>query len=81
MMWSKIGGVLLPVIVAGLIWLIPQRSAAEPLVYASADAVRPLLVGTEVPGGELKTGTGASFDLSAAMQAKPTVLVFYRGNW
>ena len=77
----KTGSMLLSLLIVALIDLSPPASSAEALVYPSAEAVQPLLVGTQAPGGILKTGGGASFDLAAALQAKPTVLVFYRGSW
>jgi peroxiredoxin len=42
----------------------------------------PLLAGASVPANSLvKDLRGKSFDLNAAIAAKPTVLVFYRGGW
>ncbi|MFO7653574.1 MAG: peroxiredoxin-like family protein [Candidatus Krumholzibacteriia bacterium] len=41
----------------------------------------PILVGSELPPIELRTPTGAAFDLNAAARAQPTVLIFYRGGW
>ena len=50
-------------------------------VPASAEEVRPLLVGAVVPGVMLRTPDGATFDLRASIEGKPTVLIFYRGGW
>ena len=74
-------GLVVGVLVAGLLYVSAPASAAEALVYDSPEAVRPLLVGTKIPTGTLKTGTGEAFDLAAAIAAKPTVLVFFRGSW
>jgi hypothetical protein len=74
-------GVWLGVLVAGLLGLGASQAAAQALVYNSPESVRPLQVGAKVPGGTLKTATGAPFDLAAAVATKPTVLVFYRGSW
>ncbi len=64
--------------------LPPVLRAAEPLpfvVAADAQAARPLAVGARVPAVTLKTSDGADFDLAAALAAKPTLLIFYRGGW
>lgn len=48
----------------------------------TADAVRPLLVNATVPTvSGLIDAQGAEFDLNAALDKRPTVLVFYRGHW
>jgi len=59
---------------------VPMASAEG--MPESAWEVRPLLVGSKapVPGG-LVDERGEPFDLGAAMRARPTVLVFYRGHW
>ena len=49
--------------------------------YASPQEVRPVLVGTQVPDGDLKAIDGSSTSLSASLGGKPGVVVFYRGNW
>ncbi len=46
----------------------------------AADAV-PLKVGARVPATILKSIDGKSVTLSAALDKKPTVIVFYRGGW
>ena len=45
------------------------------------DDVWPLPVGANVPSMTLQTFAGKTFDLSAAIKARPTVLIFYRGGW
>lgn len=74
-------GVLAGFLLAGLVALSTQSSTGEALVYGSAQAVQPLLVGTKIPTGTLRTSSGAAVDLAAMVAAKPTVLVFYRGSW
>ena len=62
----------------------PLIRAAEPLpfvVAADAQAARPIAVGASVPTLTLKTSDGADFDLAAALAAKPSLLIFYRGGW
>ena len=44
--------------------------------------VRPLTEGMPVPEGlEIRTGEGEPFDLSSALTAEPSILLFYRGGW
>ncbi len=71
---------LLAVIGLALLWAAPPAyPAGQPA--ESADRIRPLLIGAEVPPLSLKTGDGAEFDLNAAIARKPTILIFYRGGW
>ena len=46
----------------------------------SADRVRPMLVGAQLPSVQLRTTEGASVDL-AVLSEKSTVLIVYRGSW
>ncbi len=57
--------------------MAPQMGA----VPTSANEICPLLIGSKVPELTFKTVAGESFDLNAAIKAKPTVLIFYRGGW
>jgi peroxiredoxin len=50
-------------------------------VPKSAQEVRPLLIGAEVPNVTLQTAEGKPFDLKAAAAKKPAILIFYRGGW
>ena len=50
-------------------------------VAERAENVWPLPVGTMVPNATLQTSEGKAFNLTAAIKAKPTVLIFYRGGW
>lgn len=43
--------------------------------------VNPLKVGMTIPDADLVTATGQAFDLSSAVAARNTILIFYRGNW
>ena len=56
------------------------QEVAAPLPASPKD-ICPLLVGEEVPAIELQTAEGQSFDLAAALVARPAILVFYRGGW
>lgn len=75
----------------GLLWLAmalgagPLR-AEEPKtssrpIAPSANEICPLLVNSSIPSLTLKKPDGTSFDLNAALKAKPTILIFYRGGW
>jgi hypothetical protein len=50
-------------------------------VASSPERVCPLLNGVKISQVNVKTADGAPFELIAAIQAKPAVLVFYRGGW
>jgi peroxiredoxin len=54
---------------------------AQAQVAGSAEDIRPLLVGTKIPGGTLTTSGGEQLDLAEAVKEKPAVLMFYRGGW
>ena len=57
-----------------------QKEATRPLP-ASAEEVRPMLVGAPVPGANLLDAAGEPVDLQVRMAQRPTILVFYRGGW
>lgn len=50
-------------------------------VAASPRDICPLLNGMRIPELTLSTADGVPFDLAQALNAKPAVLVFYRGGW
>jgi len=54
---------------------------AQAQIAESAQAVRPILVGTAVPAVQLTALAGTPTTLAALLGGKPTVLVFYRGGW
>ena len=67
---------------AGAALLCATASSAPAAdVPASADDVRPLLVGSAVPDVLLPTAAGGEVNLLTEAQAKPTILIFYRGGW
>lgn len=43
--------------------------------------ISPLLIGETIPTASLMDASGKKFDLNAAVAAKPTILIFYRGGW
>lgn len=47
----------------------------------SADEVTPALIGSKLPELVLKSSDGSAFDLLAAVEKKPTILILYRGGW
>lgn len=57
------------------------RAACTERAASSAEAIRPLLPGMRVPDVALTTVASASPSLAAALDGKPTVVVFYRGGW
>jgi hypothetical protein len=71
-------GLLLALVVAGLA-TISTPFAGE--VAASADRIRPLLVGAEVPEVTLTAADGKAVDLRAAAKEQRSIFVFYRGGW
>lgn len=57
-----------------------QSGRGGPMVDASV--VKPLPVGSSIPAHSIvQTFEGKPFDLNAAVAAKPTILIFYRGGW
>jgi hypothetical protein len=58
-----------------------NRMLTSDPVASSPERVCPLLNGVKIPQVSVKTADGAPFELMAAIQAKPAVLVFYRGGW
>jgi len=50
--------------------------------WEDEDQIQPLPVGASLPEESmLLTSKGDDFDLNAAVAAKPTVLIYYRGGW
>jgi len=47
----------------------------------SAEEVTPALIGSKLPELMLKSSDGGAFDLLAAVEKKPTILILYRGGW
>ncbi len=70
-------------LVAGLA-LFPHAAAGvrgEEGLPTSAEGARPILVGTPVPDGALKTAQGRETTLHELLDGQQAVLVFYRGHW
>jgi hypothetical protein len=67
-------------LLGGSILAAPLLAAEDP-IPASAEEIRPLLIGAAVPAVEVKTLDGSAVDLAEKVQEQPTVLIFYRGGW
>lgn len=50
-------------------------------VASSAEEINPIMVGDKLPEVALKNTKGKTVKLSGLIQAKPTVLIVYRGGW
>ncbi len=71
-------------LVLGALLLSSQGLAAEEpddALVTSAEDVAPVLVGTVVPDGTVKTEDGKETTLGDLRAGRPAVLVFYRGHW
>ena len=45
-------------------------------------SIEPLVAGAQIPTSALlKSMSGASFDLNAAVASQPTIVIFFRGGW
>jgi peroxiredoxin len=64
-----------------LLSLAAWLPSAHAQIADSAQAVRPLLVGSAVPAVELTELSGQPTTLARVLGGKPSVLVFYRGGW
>jgi peroxiredoxin len=56
-------------------------TAANAQFAPNANDVNPLKIGQNVPDLTISNGEGVSKSLSAIIGGKPTVLMFYRGDW
>lgn len=65
------------ILLCAIAW-VPQVRAQ---IAESAQAVRPILVGSPVPAVELTELSGEATTLAALLGGRRTVLVFYRGGW
>lgn len=78
--WQPMVGCL----VAGALFVSSQGLAAgerEDGLVTSAEDVSPVLVGTPVPDGTVRTEDGQETTLGDLRAGRPAVLVFYRGHW
>jgi hypothetical protein len=80
----KLRRVTVGCLVAGITLVAAHSSEGTPGeegLVSSAEEVSPILIGTKVPDGALKTGEGQATTLGELLAGDPGVLVFYRGHW
>ena len=58
-----------------------SAEADEPRAYPSAEATRPLAVGSQVPEVSLRSVAGEAVALRSLVAEHGALLVFYRGGW
>jgi hypothetical protein len=69
-------------LLAGVSFIVaPAEGAEADNDVTSAEAVRPILIGTRVPNGPVTTQEGQDTTLGELRAGQPAVLVFYRGHW
>jgi len=67
--------------------MIPAYAKATPVppptrvAPASAQEVRPLLIGAPIPNMVLTSAAGDKFKLRENLAKKPGIIIFYRGGW
>ena len=67
-------------LLAGWLSFAPALAVNDEVPH-SAEEVRPLLIGSQLPDIVYKTGNGSDFSLNEAASEKPVILVYYRGGW
>lgn len=85
---KRVGMIAVVLMAAGIVSLTSgytlaateSDSAARP-VPVKAEAVQPILVGQTFPKVVLKGADGAAVDFATVLAEKPSVLIFYRGDW
>ncbi|MEJ2470555.1 MAG: hypothetical protein P8Y96_05500 [Desulfuromonadales bacterium] len=55
-------------------------AASEPEANSPTE-ICPILIGSPMPPITLEDLDGKAFDLNAAIAAKPTILIYFRGGW
>ena len=50
-------------------------------VPQSAEEIRPLMIGAELPSAQVRALDGEAIDLRDAVGDRPALLIFYRGGW
>ena len=66
---------------AAVLTLAAGTTFAAADVAASADEVRPPLVGSSAPEVEVQTVDGVTVALSELVSSQPSIVIFYRGGW
>ena len=57
------------------------QTASDGTIYASAEEVKPLLVGLSIPEGTVVSPAGEDVTVGPGQPAGPAIYVFYRGHW
>jgi peroxiredoxin len=76
-----INKLLITAVIAISLLLGAASSSASNELAASADQIRPALLGSKLPEVALTTLDGKATTLKAQVAGKPAILVFYRGGW
>jgi peroxiredoxin len=74
----------LAAIIAGVISVHAEETHTHrtpQAIPASAQEVRPLLIGASVPDMALTSAAGNTFNLRKNLVKKPGIIIFYRGGW
>ncbi len=72
---------MLKILVTLFFLLLGNVGYAANELAASAEQVRPVLLGSKLPEVSLTTIEGSATTLKEQVAGKPTLLVFYRGGW
>lgn len=61
--------------------VLAQAATNATSVPNAPNLICPLPIGSEVPPMKLQGLDAKPFDLPAALKAKPTILIYFRGGW
>lgn len=78
---KKVRQIFLSLIVVALCAFPGNITNADDGIAESAEKVRPIGVGSIVPNASVRDISGNQVELSAILNGKPTILIFYRGGW
>ena len=60
---------------------LSTHAGPKPVIAEWPSKVQPLLIGAHIPNITLWTGNGDPVHLRKLVRKKPTVIIFYQGNW
>ena len=69
------------IVAAWIVTLVSMVAMAEFAVAPTAEEVRPLNIGNEIPDVTVQSLDGEAVPLREPVSEAPTVLIFYRGGW
>ncbi len=78
---SRINSPIAAATLALLLAIAAPAVAESPTAAPSAEEIRPLLNGSQVPAVTLHDADGKAVELRELVALQPTVLIFYRGGW